>query len=76
MFGLRSDENNVMLFDNIGKARVFAEKPIAGVDRVRAANFRRRNDRRDVQITVGSRRWADADCLVGKADVHCVGIGG
>ncbi len=64
-----------MRFDDFGKAGIFAQETIAGMDRVRARDFGGRNDRGDVEIALGRRRWPDADRLIGEADVHRVAIG-
>ena len=76
MFGLRPDEGDAMRLDDLGELGVFGKETIARVDCVRARNFRRRNDRRDVQIAVLGRRRTDADRLVGQAHMHGVGVGG
>jgi hypothetical protein len=63
-------------FDDLGEARILGEKAVAGVDGVGMADLGRRDDRRDVEIGFRRRRRADADRLIGEADVHRVGVGG
>ena len=45
------------------------------MDGVGAGDFRRADDRRHVQVAVGAARRADADVLVGEADVQRVLVG-
>ena len=45
-------------------------------DRIGMSDFRRRDDRRDVEIAVLGGRRADADRMVGQPHVHGIGIGG
>ena len=52
------------------------EEAVAGVDRVGVDDLGGRDDVGDVEIGFGRRRRADADGLVGEADVHRVGVGG
>ena len=74
MLGLGSNENDPVFLDDVGETRVFTEETIAGVNRVRARDFGGRYDRRNIQVAVYGRWRPDTDCLVGKADVHCVGV--
>ena len=76
MLGLRTDEDQVVQLDDLGELGILAEEAVAGMDRVRAGDFRRGYDVRDVQIAVGRRRWADADRLVRQPHVHRIGVGG
>ena len=76
MFGLGPDENQLMLFDDFGKARVFREEAIAGMDRVRAADLSGGNDRGDVEVAVLGGRRPDADRFIRQTDVHRIGVGG
>ena len=76
MFGLGPDEGDPVLFDDVGEARVFAEEPVARVDRVGTRDFGGGDDRGDIQIAVRSGRRSDADRLVGEAHVHRIGVSG
>ena len=55
---------------DLGELGVLGEEAVARVDRVRAGDLGRRDDARDVQVAVARRRRADADVLVGEADVQ------
>ena len=74
MLGLRADPFDVMAFDDFRELRIFGQKAVARMDCVRMADFRRRNNRRNVQIAVGGRRRSDADGFIREADVHRLGI--
>ncbi len=65
-----------MRFDDLGELGVLGKEAVARMDRVGAGDFGGRDDRGDVEIAVGGRRRADADRMVGQADMHRVGIGG
>ncbi len=45
------------------------------MDRISSRDLRRGEDAGDVQVAVTARRGADADVLVGEADVERVAIG-
>ena len=76
MLGLGADPDDVVGLDDLGEAGILAEEAVARMDRVGMADLGRRDDRRDVEIGFGGRRRADADRLVGEADVHRLGVGG
>jgi len=76
MFGLGPDEDDVVLLDDLGEARVLAKEAVARVDGVRAADFGGGDDRGHVEIGVGGGWRADAHRLIGEADVHGIGIRG
>ncbi len=61
---------------DLGEARVLGQEAIAGMDRVGAGDLAGGEERRDVEVAVAGRRRADADALVGEADMHGVGVGG
>ena len=76
MLGTRSDELDAVLAQDVGKARILGEKPVAGMNGFRPGNFTRRDDGGNVEITVAGRRWSDAHAFVGQPDVHRIGVGG
>ena len=76
MLGLGADPDDVVALDDLGELRVLGEEAVAGVDRVGVDDLGGRDDVGDVEVGVGRRRRADADRLVGEADVHRVGVGG
>src|SRR3546814_21075814 len=52
MFGLGSDEDHVMRFDDLGETFVFGQEAIARMDRDGAGDLGRRDDRGDAEIAV------------------------
>ena len=76
MLGLGADPDDVVQFDDLGELRILGEEAVAGVDGVGVDDLGGRNDVGDVEVGFGGRRRADADRLVGEADVHRVGVGG
>ena len=76
VFGLRTDEADLMFLENICETRVLGQKTVAWMNGVSASDFARRDNRGNVEITV-ARRWrADAYALIRKLDVHRVFVGG
>ena len=76
MFGFRTDECDFVLFQDLGEARVFRKKPVAGMNGVRAGDLAGGDDRGDIEIAVLRGRRPDADALVGELDVHRLLVGG
>ena len=76
VLGLGADPGDPVRLDDLGELGVFAEEPVARVDRVGVRDLGGRDDRRDVEVAVGGSRRADAHRVVGEADVHRIGIGG
>ena len=76
MFGLGADPHDIVRFDDFGEPGIFRKEAVAGMNRIRPGNFGCRDDRGDVEIAVGRRRWANADCVVGQAHMHRLGVGG
>ena len=74
--GLGSDEMDVVLLEDLGKARVLREEAVARMHRVGAGDLAGGEQRRDVEVAVARRRRADADALVGEPHVHGVVVGG
>ena len=72
----RADEGDLVLGEDAGEARVLREEAVAGMDRVGAGDLAGGEDRGDVEVAVLGGRRADADALVGEADMHGVGVGG
>ena len=76
MRGLRADEVDVVLFEDLGEARVLGQEAVARMHGVGAGDLAGGEQRRHVEIAVARRRRPDADALVGEPDVHGVGVGG
>ena len=76
VLGLRPDEMQIVLGEDLGEAGVFRQKAVAGMHRVGAGDLAGREQRGHVEIAVLRRRRADADALVGEAHMHGVGVGG
>ena len=76
MLGLRADEGDVVLGEDLGEARVLGKKAVAGMDGVGAGDLAGGEQRGNVEIAVARRRRADADAFVGEPHMHGVGIGG
>ncbi len=51
-FRRRPNELDVRRAAHLGEIRIFAQQPIAGMDRLYIGNLRRRNHRRHIQITI------------------------
>ncbi len=76
MLGLGADPDDVVGLDDLGEAGIFGKEAVARMDRVGVADLGGRDDGGDVEIGVGGGGRADADRLVGEADVHRLGVGG
>src|SRR5262245_12275055 len=76
MLGARSDECDLMLFEDLGEAGILGEKAIARMHGVCARDLAGRHDLRNVEIAVLCRRTADTHALIGKANMHRVGVSG
>src|SRR5581483_11806226 len=76
MLGLRADEMNVVLAQDLGKARILRKESVARMHRVGAGDLAGGEDRGNVEIAFLRRRRADAHALVGEAHMHRVSIGG
>ena len=61
-------------FHHFGEIGVFRHEADAGMNRVRAGDRRRRQDRGNIEIAVARGRRPDADAFVGQAHMHGVGI--
>ena len=75
VFGLRADEGDAGLLDDLGELGVLGQEAVARVDRLRAGDLGGGDDGRDVEVGFGGGRRADADALVREADVHGVAVG-
>ena len=75
MLGLRADEGDAVLGQNVGEARVLGEKSVAGMHRVGARDLAGRHQGRHIEIALARRRGADADAFVGELDVHRLLVG-
>ena len=76
MLGLRADEMQIVLGEDLGEAGVLGQEAVAGMHGIGAGDLAGREQRGDVEIAVLRRRRADADALVGKPHMHRVGVGG
>ena len=75
MLGGRPDKGDVVLFEDLGEAGILGEEAVAGMHRVGAGDLAGRHDGRNIEIAVLGGWAADADALVGEADMHGVGVG-
>ena len=76
VFGLRADEGDLVLLEDIGEARVLGQKPVAGMDGVGAGDLAGGDDGGNVEIAVLGGGRPDADALVRELDVHRLLVGG
>ena len=76
VLGARADEGDVVRGEDLGEAGVLGEEPVAGMDGVGAGDLAGGEELRNVEVGVARRRRADADALVGEADMHGVAVGG
>ena len=76
VFGLRTDECDLVLVKNFRETRVLGQKTIAWMNGVGAGDLARRDNGGNVEIAVARRRRPDAYALVRKLDVHRVPVGG
>ena len=70
-----SDEREARVLDGAGELGPLGEEPVAGMDRLGTGQRGRLEDRLDPEVALRRRRRADADRLVGGADVGGVGVG-
>src|SRR5690606_33088125 len=73
--GGRSDEDEPGVGDASGKVFVFGQKPISGVNGLRATAQRDFNDPLNVEIRLARGWWARAKSLVGEADMGTETVG-
>ena len=66
----RSDERDVGGADLLGELGVLGEEAVARMDGVGPGDFGGGDEARDVEVTVAARGAADADVVVGEADVQ------
>src|SRR5581483_2202897 len=76
VFGARADEGDVVGGEDIGEAGVLGQEAVAGMHGGCARDLAGGDDLRNVEVGLARRRRADADALVGKPDMHGVGVGG
>ena len=74
-FGRRADELDVRGAADLGEVGVLAQQAVAGMDGIDVGDFGGGDDGGNVEIAVGGARRADADGLVGKANVQRVAVG-
>ena len=70
-----ADEADVTGLADLGQVGALGEEAVAGMDGVGAGDLGGADDRRHVQVAVGAAGGADADVLVGEADVQRVLVG-
>ena len=73
-FRLGTDERDAARLANFGKAGVFAQESVAGMDGGRVGDLGRTDDRWDVQVAAGALGRADADGLIGETGVQRVAV--
>ena len=61
--------NRIRRFADLGKIRILAEEAIAGMNGIYIGDFRRADDRRDIQIAACAFGRTDADGFVRKPNV-------
>ncbi len=76
MIGGRADKLDAMSRDDIDEFGIFRQEAIARMDGVRIGHFRRRDDRRDIEIALRRARRADTDAFIGETHMHGIRIGG
>ena len=70
-----ADERQIGARTDLAEFGVLREEAVTRVNRLRARNFGRRNDARDVEIAVTGGRFADAHVFVREANVKRFSIG-
>src|SRR5579859_515132 len=60
----RPDEGQSRILANLGEGGVLGQKPVAGVNGVRARNHGRADDIGDIQVALAARARPDADMLI------------
>ena len=73
-FGLRADEHEARALDLVGEVGVLGQEAVTRMDRLRVGDFRRGDDRRNVQVALRRRRRADAHRFIGERDVLGVAV--
>ncbi len=76
VLGLRPDEMDVVLDQDLGEAGVLGEKAVAGMHGVGAGDLAGREQGGNVEVAVARRRRPDAHALVGETHMHGIGVGG
>ena len=71
----RPHEDHAGGFDRTGEIRVFGQKAVTGMDRIRAHRLRGGNHCVDFQIALRCRTGADADRLADIAHMQSIGVG-
>ena len=74
--GLRANPVQAALLHHLGELGVLGQKAVAGVDGVRAGDLGGADERGNIEVALPRRRRADADLLVGEANVQRIGVGG
>ena len=74
VFAARSDEGDAMFLDDLGKPAVLGQEAVPRMDGIGAGDLGSGEDGRNIEIAVACRRRTDAHTLIGKADMHRVGV--
>src|SRR6266851_4753779 len=74
-FRMRPNKFHIAGFAHFGKVCVFGKQPVAGMDCIHICDFRRADDRRDIEIALRELRRADANSLICKAHVERIAVG-
>ena len=69
-----TDERETGAIADLGELGVLRQEAVAGMDRGRSRDLRRRDDPGDVEIALAAGRRPDTDVLVGESDVQRVAI--
>jgi len=76
VFWLWTDPDDVVRLDDLGELGVFGQETIARMDRIAPGDLCRGDDVGVIEVTLRRRGRTDAYRVIGKPDVHGIGIGG
>src|SRR6476646_6276514 len=69
-----SNKLDVARFADLGEVSRLGEKPVAGMNRIDVEDLGGADDGGNVEITLRGRRWSNAGCFVGEADVQRIAV--
>ena len=75
LFRRGADERDLARGADLGELGILGEETVAGMNRVGSGDLGGRDDARDLQVALARRRGADADVVVGEADVQRLAVG-